>query len=123
MISMHKKFLADYPDDPVLLQGDESLYWNKDANEIYDLYKQRYIYKSHLTAFEEAKELGPVRYFWNISFLQCFALYKRLWDKNTLPQIKKDVMDNIKEHGMQRVFWDASTEDVQPCTRNTIYRT
>ena len=113
MISMHKKFLADYPDDPVLLEGDESLYWNKDANEIYDLYKQRYIYKSHLTAFDEAKELGPVRYFWNISFLQCFALYKRLWDKNTLPQIKKDVMDNIKEHGMQRVFWDASTEDVQ----------
>ena len=53
MISMHKKFLADFPDDPMLQRGDQSLYWNKDADGIYDFYKERYISRQHKVVYEE----------------------------------------------------------------------
>ena len=63
-----------------------------------------------------------VKYFWNISFLQCFALYKERYGTKTLPQIKKDVMSNIKEHGMQEYFGMHQLKMFNPCTRNTIYK-
>jgi len=113
MISMHLKFCADFPEDRLLQEGDQSLYWNKDADDIYDFYKQRYINKMQRVVYKEAKDCGPVRYFWNVSNLQCFALYKRLWKNNTLPKIKHDVMENIKQHGLQRIFWDSSESDIQ----------
>lgn len=113
MISMHKKFLADFPDDPMLQRGDQSLYWNKDADEIYDFYKERYISRQHKIVYEEASTHGPVRYFWNISWMQCFALYRRLWYKNDLPQIKKEFMKNVELYGIQRLFWDADDADTQ----------
>ena len=58
MISMHKKFLADFPDDKMLQRGDQSLYWNKDADDIYNFYKERYISRQHKIVYDEAKEWG-----------------------------------------------------------------
>jgi len=113
MLSMHLKFCSDFPDDDYIQKGDQSLYWNKTSEEIYGIYKSRYIVKMHDVVADEAKEHGIVRYFWNISRLQCLALYRRLWNKNTLPAIKKDYMDNISKFGIQRIFWDSSEPEIQ----------
>lgn len=113
MISMHLKFCADFPDDDYLQRGDQALYWNKTVDEVYEFYKRRYIAKMHKVVLQEAKELGPVRYFWKISFNQCLALYRRLWHKNTLPKIKEDYMSNVKEYGLQSIFWNSTEKEVQ----------
>lgn len=113
MISMHKKFIADYPDDSILVNGDESLYWNKTVMEVYDFYKERYISKMHKVVAEEVKVHGPVRYFWKITRLQAIALYRRMWHKNTLPSIKVDFMKNVVDHGIQCIFWDTDSDEIQ----------
>lgn len=113
MISMHKKFLADFPEDTLLINGSQSLYWNKNVDGIYNFYKERYIARQHAVVSAEQVVHGPVRYFWNITNYQCFALYRRLWHKNVLPKLKDEFMNNVKLYGMQRLFWDASNEDTQ----------
>lgn len=113
MISMHKKFCADFPEDMLLTKGDQSLYWNKDANDIYNFYKERFIAKMKDVVNEEVYQFGAVRYFWNITNLQCLALYRRMWHKNTLPKIKEDYMKNVAEYGIQSIFWEADEEEIQ----------
>ena len=113
MISMHKKFCADFPDDQYLQKGDQSFYWNKTVDEVYDFYKRRYIAKMHKVVLQEANTLGPVRYFWKISYNQCLALYRRLWHKNTLPKIKQDFMTNVQKFGIQSIFWDSTEKEIQ----------
>ncbi len=113
MISMHKKFLADFPEDKMLQDGDQALYWNKSFDGVYDFYKERYISRQHKIVFDEAKKYGPVRYFWNINYGRIFALYRRLWHKNELPLVKKEFMENVKRYGIQRLFWDADNSDTQ----------
>lgn len=117
MISMHKKFCADFPDDMFLQKGDQSIYWNKSYEDVCEVYKRRYIEKMKCIVNDEAKQYGPVRFFWNVGYLQCLALYRRMWHKNVLPKVKKDYMKNVSEYGIQTLFWNAKEEEVQSMYR------
>ena len=67
----------------------------------------------HKVVAEEVKVHGPVRYFWKITRLQAIALYRRMWHKNTLPSIKVDFMKNVVDHGIQCIFWDTDSDEIQ----------
>lgn len=107
--SIHKKFLADFPNDDKIQRGDEKLYWNRKLKTVLAFYEDRFILKEEQVVAEEAKKDGIERYFWNCSLDDYLNLYKRLFVEDT----KKVILDQVKKHGIQRVFWEASFDDVR----------